>query len=115
MFCPLCNAEYRPGFTQCGDCKLPLVRSVEEARSQNVSVWKGDGERELDAVLDALAAEAIPYHYREGLRPIPKLVFSNVPVRPRFETEVWVLRKDATRAEELIQGLNRDPDEGHGR
>jgi len=110
MFCPLCNAEYRDGFTQGSDCKLALVHSIEEARSQNVSVWKGDSERKLDTVLDALSAESIPYHYREGLSPVPKLVFSRVPVRPRFDTEVWVLQKDFVRAEAAIRNLDRDPD-----
>ena len=23
-YCPVCNAEYRPGFTRCGDCGVPL-------------------------------------------------------------------------------------------
>ncbi len=25
MFCPKCRTEYRPGFTQCADCHVPLV------------------------------------------------------------------------------------------
>ena len=25
MFCPRCGAEYRPGFTECADCHVPLV------------------------------------------------------------------------------------------
>jgi hypothetical protein len=25
MWCPKCGAEYRPGFTACADCRLPLV------------------------------------------------------------------------------------------
>jgi len=25
MFCPKCNAEYRPGFTECADCHVALV------------------------------------------------------------------------------------------
>ena len=25
MFCPKCSAEYREGFTECSDCKVPLV------------------------------------------------------------------------------------------
>jgi hypothetical protein len=25
MFCPQCNAEYRPGFTRCADCDVELV------------------------------------------------------------------------------------------
>lgn len=25
MFCPVCKAEYRQGFTECSDCQTPLV------------------------------------------------------------------------------------------
>jgi hypothetical protein len=25
MYCPQCGAEYRPGFTRCADCEVPLV------------------------------------------------------------------------------------------
>lgn len=25
MFCPQCGAEYREGFTECADCRVPLV------------------------------------------------------------------------------------------
>jgi len=25
MFCPICKAEYRPGFTICNDCNIQLV------------------------------------------------------------------------------------------
>ena len=25
MFCPVCRAEYREGFSQCVDCQVPLV------------------------------------------------------------------------------------------
>lgn len=25
MWCPKCGAEYRPGFTTCADCRVPLV------------------------------------------------------------------------------------------
>lgn len=25
MFCPDCRCEYREGFTECSDCKIPLV------------------------------------------------------------------------------------------
>ncbi len=25
MFCPKCRDEYREGFTECADCKVPLV------------------------------------------------------------------------------------------
>jgi hypothetical protein len=25
MFCPSCQAEYREGFTECADCRVPLL------------------------------------------------------------------------------------------
>jgi hypothetical protein len=25
MYCPSCGSEYRPGYTECADCKVPLV------------------------------------------------------------------------------------------
>jgi len=31
MFCPICQAEYRPGFTQCSDCRVPLQTALVEA------------------------------------------------------------------------------------
>jgi hypothetical protein len=30
MFCPRCEAEYRPGFTRCSDCGVDLVDSLEQ-------------------------------------------------------------------------------------
>jgi hypothetical protein len=30
MFCPQCNAEYRPGFTRCADCDVELVNEPPE-------------------------------------------------------------------------------------
>ena len=37
MFCPECRAEYRPGFTRCSDCDVPLV--------ERLPVTHGDSER----------------------------------------------------------------------
>jgi hypothetical protein len=28
MYCPQCGTEYRPGFTQCSDCHVPLVDAL---------------------------------------------------------------------------------------
>jgi hypothetical protein len=30
VICPNCRAEYRPGFTRCSDCDVPLVESLPE-------------------------------------------------------------------------------------
>ena len=37
MYCPECRAEYRPGFTRCSDCDVPLV--------ERLPVTHGDSER----------------------------------------------------------------------
>ena len=69
MFCPNCNAEYRPGFTHCVDCDLDLVyelpKTAIELRGDAqpgdpnedpfCSFWKGEDPRvhaELCGVLD---------------------------------------------------------------
>ena len=28
MFCPQCTVEYRDGFTECADCKIPLAQEL---------------------------------------------------------------------------------------
>ena len=30
MFCPSCRAEFRPGFTMCSDCHIPLVGQLPQ-------------------------------------------------------------------------------------
>jgi len=30
MICPKCHTEYRPGFTECADCKVSLVEGTRE-------------------------------------------------------------------------------------
>ena len=30
MFCPLCKAEYREGFTKCADCDVELIENLPE-------------------------------------------------------------------------------------
>lgn len=30
MYCPNCRAEYRPGFTECYDCQVPLVDELPD-------------------------------------------------------------------------------------
>lgn len=46
MFCPVCKAEYRAGFTRCSDCDVSLVENLDGANTA-----PADQERELDAVL----------------------------------------------------------------
>src|SRR5437879_12973077 len=62
MFCPLCRAEYRDGFTQCSDCHVGLVRSAEEARSASARDQVSSGD------LSYKISEAVPFVRSEERR-----------------------------------------------
>jgi hypothetical protein len=73
MFCPECEAEYRPGFTRCSDCDVNLVESLEETEihSNNPELsgtpellWTGTDARMRDGIIGALETANIPYHER---------------------------------------------------
>jgi len=49
MFCPTCKAEYRPGFTECADCGVPLVYELPEESSPERSQVLREG-RDADLV-----------------------------------------------------------------
>jgi hypothetical protein len=71
MYCPLCGAEYRPGFTVCSDCQVALVPDPPRAASATASsdtsdeksfalVWSGNDSRLHDEICEALDREKIP-------------------------------------------------------
>lgn len=75
MFCPQCNAEYRPGFTRCSDCEVDLVEDPPHfalAGKQAVepgdpnedpfcSFWKGQDARVLAELCEVLEEAGIPH------------------------------------------------------
>jgi hypothetical protein len=71
MYCPLCGAEYRPGFTVCSDCQVALVPDPPHAGSATASndtsdeksfalVWSGNDSRLHAEICEALDREKIP-------------------------------------------------------
>jgi hypothetical protein len=107
MFCPLCQSEYRDGFTECSDCRVPLVLSREEANQSSQRLWKGDRQHSLNTILVALDAEGIPAHYKEIVYTGLRFTFLGIsfPNRSTFEYEVWVFNSDAERARAAIGKL----------
>ena len=72
MYCPLCGAEYRPGFAVCSDCQVALVPDPPRAASANASiddtsdeksfavVWSGNDSRLHAEICEALDRQKIP-------------------------------------------------------
>ena len=97
MFCPLCQSEYRDGFTACNDCEVDLLDPFKGLQFSSVLLWKGERQTVFNLVLNTLDAQGIPSHPKE----IPNLEpregrwwIGWLPISPKFEYEVWVLRSD---------------------
>ena len=68
MYCPLCRAEYRPGFTTCSDCQVALVpdpppESFDHPSKDGPSfapLWSGDDPGKHAEIRDALDRQEIP-------------------------------------------------------
>jgi hypothetical protein len=72
MICPQCKAEYRPGFTICADCEVPLVAqlptapsgpadSAEPGEDPFCAFWKGDDSRIHAELCELLDEQGIPH------------------------------------------------------
>lgn len=109
MFCPKCRAEYREGYTECAECRIPLVESlpeiIEEEPEEYVAVVTTNELPELAVIKSILEAAEIPYFTQgeevlgifpglpEGRHSTPSggLVSVHVPV-DRAEEAVDLLR-----------------------
>jgi hypothetical protein len=115
MFCPLCKAEFRDGFTHCSDCHIPLVATKQEADQQTVTqVWRGGNKSEFEAVLTVLQRTQIPlvFHEHLNVRGAAKLAFLGLVIGPRrthdTEFEIRVLENDSDRARQAIRHVRRE-------
>ena len=65
MFCPICKAEYRPGFTHCSDCNAELVSELLSDRPKEVhdmvTLYSPNSEIELAMIKSLLDAERVNY------------------------------------------------------
>lgn len=75
MFCPECGEEFRPGFTTCADCHVPLVESLDgDAPEEEVAAASRVLEplhatrepEELGALTELLEEARIPYVLQAG-------------------------------------------------
>ena len=115
MFCPLCKAEYREGFTRCADCDVELVPVLERAdpaseqasEEEVVLLWRGDDPVLFSALTAALQEAGIPFHeyasvdYANWLSaPRTRALAYAVP-----NLDVRVLKRNLAEAEGILRDL----------
>jgi hypothetical protein len=113
MFCPVCKAEYRLGFTHCSDCDVDLVEHLDPERpgarrGDNAELafllWTGTDTQAQRAICDALDHAKIVHHLRSreaGIRPLPSPVCA-----------VFVHRRDREAAEAVLDDIRHRVDLG---
>jgi hypothetical protein len=111
MYCPVCGAEYRPGFTVCSDCQValvtdPLAASMPNQSIENASgdqpftlVWSGNDSRIHAEICESLDAQKIP---ARTLGSEDHLF--NLSTRPAFE--VYVPTQLVNSAREAIKQVD---------
>ncbi len=112
MWCPRCGAEYRPGFTECYDCGVPLVEELPEPGAPEplgplVEVWRGQGHMQgelVRSVLRGSGIEATLVGEGEATDAAYKL-----SVGPLADVRVLVTEEDEARARELL-AVTEEPD-----
>lgn len=113
MFCPVCKLEYRPGFTRCSDCDVPLVESLDgvsvhtnapQGVAQNPDaaqlLWTGTDSGISGAIAEALDAANISYHERSR----------DVGVLPGLSKSVYAIiihARDHNAAKTVLENLGR--------
>jgi hypothetical protein len=99
QFCPLCIAEYRPGFGECSECRVALLPTQAEALSASTRLWTGESDRTLDRILAVLDAHDIPAHYKQQAVPRAQVTILGFTIgKQPFEYSVRVFRSDLERA-----------------
>ena len=105
MFCPKCRVEYRPGFTECADCKVPLVEELSpepEAEWIDLVTVLATINASTVALAKSLLEEAGIKHVATG--ELPKQMFAIGTVK------IQVSKDDEEEARELLEGIEEKED-----
>jgi hypothetical protein len=114
MFCPLCQAEYREGFTRCADCDVDLVPSLPSSPAETpeeglVMVWKGTDAAFFGQLVHSLNGTGIACHSRRRQVHSPEEYFVGAAIGGEFELRVF--EHDAHAARRILeQELDRQAD-----
>jgi hypothetical protein len=104
LFCPLCKAEYHPGYRPCADCDIDLVDELqgkELAQPTGLNdprtIWIGDSETDCVSQCQPLKEADIRYEVSQLVKDRRQ----GMQVISRYE--LAVSPEDEPRAKELLQ------------
>lgn len=115
MYCPLCKTEYRDGFDKCSDCLVPLVPTLEQAKSVDmVLLWNGTSQRRFNDIAGALQDAGIPAVSRSAVRtersrpwwtyiPIIYAFFRYKEMYDQMTWEISVANSDYRKAQAIVE------------
>jgi hypothetical protein len=115
VFCPVCKAEYREGFTRCTGCNVPLVATLpadqSEADASDLAVaWRGTDPSAFSAALAALQEAGIPSYQ---VSDHDQLVFELAIPRPQYR--IMVRKTGLAAAQELVAPFGERAGLAHAR
>jgi len=79
VYCPQCRAEYRDGFTECSDCRVPLVAGSPPPKPPT------HFDSSLDPVIVMVTSNAIQLALAKGLLEtgeIPFIALGQISTEP---------------------------------
>src|SRR5690349_4892373 len=110
MFCPICNAEYRLGFTRCADCDVELVNGPQQPTRNEAPppekygslLWRGDDPHLYLFIVSSVGRELACYGRPQ--HPVSQSSaynnFNRESAAGPFE--VWVSEADLPRAKWIV-------------
>jgi len=115
MYCPQCRTEYREGFTECTDCKAPLLAGSPppdppdpfDPSIQNVVVLETHDAIQLAMAKGLLEDSEVPFLLKGRITTLVN------DVDPFVQKQVFILvpsDREAEAREILDVVLNPDPD-----
>lgn len=116
LWCPNCGAEYRPGFLECPDCRVPLtavkpparpLRSTEGDHDELAYDLTGWGDDRRGALALMLTGAAIPHGWEGDILVVPHLREAEVDelIDSIEEAEPAELPADSTVRPQIPTGL----------
>ena len=105
MHCPLCKAQYRPGYGLCRGCDADLVFTKEQADAEDVVLFLESANLTgIGDLSDELKEANVPHYsrFREGKAKAPLIgLFAQAKAAKEQSWQIFVLESDLDRARQV--------------